>query len=47
MVNGGDDVVAGDGDWFYVSRSEDKPNVGEELLRKDLGNRYDDDAVLF
>ena len=46
MVNGGDDIIAGHGDWFYVFCTEDKPDVDEKLLREYLRNRNDDDAVL-
>jgi hypothetical protein len=31
-MNDGDDVVAGNGDWFYLFGAKDEPNVGKKLL---------------
>ncbi len=37
MVNGGDDIVAGHGDWFYLLGAEDETNIGEQLFRNISG----------
>ena len=46
MMNGSDDVVAGNGDRFYFLCAEDEPNIGEKLLTEHLGNCDDDHAVM-
>jgi len=46
MMNGGDDVLARDGDRFHFLGAEEKPDIDEKLLGKHFGNRYNDHAVL-